>query len=513
MPGQGFSNPPPPYPTQPNPNNYNQRSRNSSVATDYNNYDPQQKGRRHHEAEYRQGYQAYSPEDPSSFHDVSRPLSHESQHHQQHHHQPQQHPPQRQGMSRQQPPHHSQHSQQQQQPPRFQQPEMPYRMLKRNDEKSAEYIAIHGGGPIIQPPTGEEIKLKPRSPKVEATEKVSEAKGTVPPTPKENVWEKRMEEQKKAERVPKQNSRYQQELDYNFPSINDAPKDASEWNPPPTLAPVQSSDANYKKRNQRRNESGGGQYSQQARDPREQQQQRSRTTEALPIDADSIGATHWVQQQSGPSWDNLSIPTDHRSGEAFEEDDVYTGTKREFVNSKRARGGQFKSGEVSSRESGASRRGNPANGGGAINGKKPSTAPKATFDPAAKRHSRTEDTFSNMGEFSLDEFKANEEAVAAAAAAAAAQARKHQQQQQPHRPRDTFEGGDSFDGSRRGSKRGAPRQPRGNNNWKGSERPRNEGQQREFGGDEAPYERHHDPAARGGGGNGRRLAPMVKTNF
>ena len=36
-----------------------------------------------------------------------------------------------------------------------QQPQPAYRMLKRNDEKSAEYIARHGGGPLAETPIGQ----------------------------------------------------------------------------------------------------------------------------------------------------------------------------------------------------------------------------------------------------------------------------------------------------------------------------------------------------------------------
>jgi len=276
-------------------------------------------------------------------------------------------------------------------PQRAQQPEMPYRMLKRNDEKSAEYIAHHGGAVVPQNSQEQEVQKKKKSKKVEEEQEGSK------PMPPENVWEKRMEERKKEEKSIKNSARYQQELDYNFPSINENPKDEelNEWGA-----------EQYGNNGQRKSQKRNG--------------QKSKGDGS----SDVIGSTHWVQQQTGPSWDNLTIPADHRIRELQSEDvddDVYTGTKREFVNSKRGKP-NFKP-DPRKTKSAAPR------GGGQIT-KKPKN-----FD-GKRRH---DDNFSNMGEFHADDYKFSEDAP---------------QRHPRHRDSDSGTHDDnSFDGSRRGSKR------------------------------------------------------------
>uniref|UniRef100_A0AC34G575 Uncharacterized protein n=1 Tax=Panagrolaimus sp. ES5 TaxID=591445 RepID=A0AC34G575_9BILA len=379
---------------------------------------------------------------------------------------------------------------------------------------------------------------KSRSPKSETSSSEASKATTISSTPKENVWEKRMEERKKEVVSTKSNSRFQQELDYNFPSINDVPKDINEWNPPPPLPPAATSDSlsgkNLRK-GPRRNDSNG-QYQQQHQHSREHQRTprnvetvttgATATAAAVPLDPETLGSSHWVQEKTGPSWDNLSIPADHRPEEPpLEEDDVYTGTKREFVNSKRSRGGsQYKAGgDFASRDirqkRGDSTATTTAVSSGIVNGKKPSStsssvaSQKPAFDPTTKRSSRAEDNFSNMGEFHAEDYKIAEEAAAAAATTTSSSSTTTKKQYRP-RENNTFEsneggGGGGYDASRRGSKRGVPRQPRGNNNWKGSERlPRSAESQREASGNDEQHFERYDTSAVSSRGNGRRLAPM-----
>ncbi|KAE9551987.1 hypothetical protein FO519_004811 [Halicephalobus sp. NKZ332] len=267
-------------------------------------------------------------------------------------------------------------------PQRVQQPEMPYRMLKRNDEKSAEYIAHHGGAVIPQNPQGEEVQKKPKEQKQKNSKKI--------------------DEEQEAETA----NRYQQELDYNFPSIdqNLSEQQMNEWGSEP-----------YGNSNQRRSQRKGVQK------PKGESS------------SDAIGSNHWVQQQTGPSWDDLTIPTDHRGKDAQNDegdDDVYTGTKREFVNSKRMRN-PYKN-EQSTRGKGT-RVTVPRAPVQGQNGKK---LPAKSFE-GKKRH---EDNFSNMGEFHVDDYRTPEELAP--------------QRHSRHRDSDSGTHDDnSFDGSRRGSKR------------------------------------------------------------
>uniref|UniRef100_A0A7E4W1I2 BAT2_N domain-containing protein n=1 Tax=Panagrellus redivivus TaxID=6233 RepID=A0A7E4W1I2_PANRE len=291
-------------------------------------------------------------------------------------------------------------------------PDMPYRMLKRNDEKSAEFLAHHGGAPIqaaeleaaqIQqaqakaapikkdkPPQSAGITFSKRQADADKREEAANAAAEAKGDSNENVWAKRAEERKKqAHAVTKTNSRYQRELDSNFPSIGDVPKtEINEWS---------SSNGHHNNHHHdQRSDSYGNRRN-------NQNQRREKSQSQSGGGADVVGTTHWTQHNNGPSWDNLTIPGDHRN-EVLNGDDEYTGTKREFVNSKRARGGSALGGSAGRADYNREPRGPSKN---------PKVAPVKKVGPPVgnkevKKPVRSEDNFSNMGEFHAEDYKTEE---------------------------------------------------------------------------------------------------------
>ncbi|KAI6191803.1 BAT2-N domain-containing protein [Aphelenchoides bicaudatus] len=285
-----------------------------------------------------------------------------------------------------------------------------YRMLKRNDEKSAEYFGNHGGEPEVidedsialsqltrlgrSAKTANFGSLQSESPEivssdtfdssvdqrktpqqVPAQQKFNRAPGSGKPQqsvladpetqqqhsaqktnapPAENVWKKRMEEQQQKQQDEKaswQNVKQQRKFDYHFPSMSDKKSDTEE---PEPVIPQQPARNSHNKPPLQRNSS-----------------------------ANQRAPSNWDEQPS--SWNN-----DEYSVDAVLEDDTYEGNRREFFNRQRAQRPQ-------NQQSG------PKRSQKTYENKNDSERRQ----PQHRKRNEPEDAFSNVGEFHAEDYVSN----------------------------------------------------------------------------------------------------------